>query len=264
MNKSLAQLRYENENFAVPDPPRIEKVARFVRNYYGCCRGLRVLECGVARGGLADVLAREGAHCYGVDMYVRNVPGVHCVRADLNSGLPRFDGPFDVVFAGELIEHLYDDARFINEVKNNLKPNGLFVITTPNLVFIVDRLRMMFGKMPMGAYRPYHYHIYTVPILVRLFGDTGFKVLKVSSNHILFSRRRHPAGIVFEWLGDLFPTLGFSLIVFATPKVSVPAAQELLIPAEPQASASAPAIQEAVPPAAPEAPIPVTQESQTI
>ena len=217
--KSFDCRRFEAPDFAVPDPPRIEKVANFVRKYYGSVSGLRVLELGAARRGLADVLAQEGASCFGVDAYRRDIPGVCFHQADLNHDFPEFARPFDVIFAGELIEHIYDDVAFIRAVRAHLKPQGLFIITTPNLLFVVDRFRMMLGKMPMGAYRPYHYHIYTVPVLIEEFEDAGFEVLKVCSNHVLFSRRRHPVGIVFEWLGDLFPRLGFSLILYARPRI---------------------------------------------
>ncbi len=226
MKRYFDQRHFEVEEFEVPDPPRILKVARFVRSYFGIIKGLRVLECGVARGGLADMLSKEGAECYGVDINPRQISGVNCIQADLNLGLPIFDGPFDVVFAGEVIEHLYDDSKFILEVKKVLKPKGLFIVTTPNLVFLLDRLRMLLGKMPVFAYRPYHYHIYTMPTLVRLFDDAGFLILEVSSSHILFSSRRFQLGRLFEWLGDMFPSLGAHLIVFAVPEAGAVGANE--------------------------------------
>lgn len=43
-----------------------------------------------------------------------------------------FDKKFDVVFAGDLIEHLVNPGLFIDNVKKHLTPTGRLVITTPN------------------------------------------------------------------------------------------------------------------------------------
>ena len=41
------------------------------------------------------------------------------------------------------------------------------------------------------------------------------RIEKVLASHVLYSRRRHFTGQVFEVLGDIFPTFGAHLIAFA-------------------------------------------------
>lgn len=41
------------------------------------------------------------------------------------------DDPFDFVCAFELIEHIEDDAGFIRECVQRLRPGGLLMVTTP-------------------------------------------------------------------------------------------------------------------------------------
>lgn len=202
-------------DYNVPDPPRIEKVARYVRSFFPAVSGLRVLECGATRGGLAERLSAEGAQCYGVDLYPRDIPGVEVMTADLNAGLPQPNEPYDCVFAGELIEHLYDDERFLRECHRALRPGGLLALTTPNLVFLVNRFRMLFGKTPLFAHQPFHYHFYTKRVLEDVVKNAGFELRRTVSTHVLFSSRLHPSGRVFEWLGDVAPSLGAHLILFA-------------------------------------------------
>jgi SAM-dependent methyltransferase len=43
-----------------------------------------------------------------------------------------FDLDFDIIFAGDLIEHLSNPGLFLNACRRHLKPNGKLIITTPN------------------------------------------------------------------------------------------------------------------------------------
>jgi 2-polyprenyl-3-methyl-5-hydroxy-6-metoxy-1,4-benzoquinol methylase len=204
------------KEFEVPDPVRIEKAARLVRAHLPSLRGATLLECGVAKGGLADTLKREGVRCVGVDINPRTLEGVEVYEADLNAGFPKFDTAFNVIFAGEVVEHLYDDEKFVQEAHELLKPDGLLVITVPNLAFSVNRIRALFGMVPLFAYAPYHYHVYTQRTLQELLRRNGFSIEDLVSSHILFSTRRNRFfGRLFEFLGDIFPSLGAHLIVCA-------------------------------------------------
>ncbi len=167
------------------------------------------------KGGVADLFSKEGAECWGIDINPRNIPGVNIIQSDLNSEFPDFGRAFDVIFGGEVTEHLFDDAKFIRRCNKILEPGGLLIITVPNLAFSVNRLLMLFGKMPKFVYMPCHYHIYTKETLRSLIEKEGFKVLEISSSHILFSTRRNKFGRIFEILGDVFPSFGAHLIVFA-------------------------------------------------
>jgi 2-polyprenyl-3-methyl-5-hydroxy-6-metoxy-1,4-benzoquinol methylase len=203
------------ETFHVPDPIRIRKSIRLIKQAFPDLSGLRILECGLAAGGVADLLSKEGAHCFGVDIHPRQLDGVITVQADLNEGLPEFEQPFDVIFAGEVVEHLLDDLKFVAACSEALRPRGILVLTTPNLVFGVNRLRMMFGKMPLFAFAPYHYRIYNADTLESVLHRAGLKVVQLTSSHVLFSTRRNRVGRIFEILGDYFPTFGAHLIVAA-------------------------------------------------
>lgn len=55
------------------------------------------------------------------------------VVADLNHyPLPFRRGSFEVIYALDVVEHLRDIVRFIEEMYELLIPNGLLVITTPH------------------------------------------------------------------------------------------------------------------------------------
>lgn len=207
------------KTYEVPDSVRIDKVIKFIRKYFGKVKGLNILDCGISEGGVADILNKEGANCFGVDINPREISGVKIVQADLNKGIPEFEIEFDVIFAGEIIEHLFDDGKFIQECRDILKPDGLLIITVPNLVSFLNRFLMFFGFMPMTAYaaEEFHYHVYTRSKLRQLIRKKGFEILKATSSYLPLNIFAKIPGIgyLFGFLGDIFPTLGNQLIVFA-------------------------------------------------
>ena len=204
------------KSFEVPDPIRINKVLKFLNKNYPNLSGLSILECGVSKGGLTDRLKDERVECFGVDINPRKIEGVQIKQADLNDGIPDFGRRFEIIFAGEVIEHIFNDRKFLNNCFKNIKPGGYLIITTPNLNFIVNRFLMLFGGLPkFFVEAPYHYHIYNVKKISRMMENAGFNIVKITSSHLLFSTRRSKIGIIFEKLGNLIPTLGAHIIAFA-------------------------------------------------
>lgn len=210
------------EDYAVPDPIRIDKVINFIRKFFSSVKGLNVLDCGISKGGVSDRLSKEGAHCHGVDVNSRELKEVKTIQADLNMGIPDFGLKFDVIFAGEIIEHLYDDSKFIRECYSKLKPDGILIVTVPNLVSFFNRMLMLFGAMPLTAYAAasFHYHVYNRSKLKELIRKEGFEILKATSSYLPLNPLSKIPGIgkIFGFLGDIFPSLGNQLIAFARKK----------------------------------------------
>ncbi|MGH9425373.1 MAG: class I SAM-dependent methyltransferase, partial [Terriglobia bacterium] len=213
--KVVAQLRAvqvaHHAEEEVVDFPRIEKVVRVILKHPPG----RLLDVGYSKGGFADYLVRAGWDCTGLDLNERQHPGIRMIQCDLNEGFPVEDESFDVVTAGEIIEHMLDEEAFLQECRRVLKPGGQLVLTTPNLSFSVNRLLVLIGETPVFVYAPYHYHFHTRKTLISLVEPQRFVVERVIASHVLYSRRRHPTGWIFERLADWFPTLGAHLILFA-------------------------------------------------
>ena len=108
--------------------------ARFVR-------GRRVLDVASGVGYGADLLRSAGAtEVVALDRSSEAVRygekhhsqfGPTYVLGDVES-LPLQSGQFDVVVSFETIEHVADYRRFLAEVKRALRPDGLFIVSTPN------------------------------------------------------------------------------------------------------------------------------------
>jgi len=211
----------EFESYEVPDKGRMLKVKKWLQKngILTKCKCCKILEIGYSKGGLLDNLVEYiDIDKYAIDINPRMVEkDIKFYQFDCNNGLPDFNGiKFDIIFAGEIIEHIFDEGRFLLEINKALDSKGIFALTTPNLFFLVNKFLFPFGKMPFFAYAPYHYHFYSKRTISALIEECGFRILDIKSSHILVSTRRNKyLGKIFEALGDYFPILGAHLIVFA-------------------------------------------------
>ena len=71
-----------------------------------------------------------------------------CIRKIVDDKIPFADSTFDILYAGEVIEHLVDTDMFMSEARRVLKTDGLLIITTPNLACWLNRIMLLFGYQP--------------------------------------------------------------------------------------------------------------------
>jgi 2-polyprenyl-3-methyl-5-hydroxy-6-metoxy-1,4-benzoquinol methylase len=68
-------------------------------------------------------------------------PRVRCERIGSGATLPYHDAEFDVVCSLEVIEHVEDQFQFCREIVRVLKPGGIAVLSTPNVLNLNSRYR---------------------------------------------------------------------------------------------------------------------------
>lgn len=142
--------------------------------------GLRVLDLGCRTGALTEHYA-GGNHLTGVDVdrhaleRARERLEIETVWADVEEGLPFDDEIFDVVVAGELLEHLADPAATVSHVRRVLRPCGRFVGSVPNAYRLKARLAFAVGRDPDPD--PTHLQMYSPRSLGALLA--GFDDLRI-------------------------------------------------------------------------------------
>lgn len=128
------------------------------------CSGLRVVHLGCADSPFTDESIASGkwlhtkvtnvaAQCTGVDIDLEMISRLRDRHGVLNivygdaEGLDTLGcGLFDVVVAGEIIEHLRNPGNFLRTAKSVLKPKGPLVITTTNAFCLRRLMRVAFGS----------------------------------------------------------------------------------------------------------------------
>jgi SAM-dependent methyltransferase len=154
-----------------------ERVSLF-RDYVGG-PNRRVLDLGCRYGALTRAYA-EGNQVTGVDVDREALAeaaklGIETRWADVDEPLPFEDASFDVVVAGELLEHVRDPAGLVAEARRLLRPGGRFVASVPNAFRLKNRLRFLLGRKPEDD--PTHLHMFS-PSDVRTLLD-GFEEPRV-------------------------------------------------------------------------------------
>jgi SAM-dependent methyltransferase len=128
----------------------------------------RVLDLGAGTGGMSQVLAAAGYEVEACDLEpgLFQFAGARCRRADLAEPLPYDDAAFDGVVSIEVVEHVDGHERLFREIRRVLKPGGVFLFTTPNVMSIKSRLSFLwtgfensFYPLPPGNVTPQEWHI---------------------------------------------------------------------------------------------------------
>jgi SAM-dependent methyltransferase len=205
---SLEQLsnRYSEHNrrergagFVFAGPERVELFRRYVGG-----PGRQVLDLGCRDGALTQAYA-GGNEIVGVDadreaLAEAQKLGIDTRWADLDDALPFEATTFDVVVAGELLEHLRDPRRVVSEVLRVLRPGGTFVGSVPNAYRLKNRLRFAVGRKPEND--PTHLQMFApsdVRTLLDGFEDVHLDLIagrlvplhaRFFANDIVFSGRK--------------------------------------------------------------------------
>jgi SAM-dependent methyltransferase len=107
----------------------------------------KVLDLGCGDGDYAKRLKDLGLDVIASDMDLgrfkyRNL--INFKASNLDEALPFSEDSFDYIIFLEVIEHLYNPDFVIGQINRILKPNGVLILSTPNILSLSSRLRFLF------------------------------------------------------------------------------------------------------------------------
>ncbi|CAG1020586.1 partial putative S-adenosylmethionine-dependent methyltransferase/MSMEI_2290, partial [Methylococcales bacterium] len=106
---------------------------------------------------------------------------------------------FDVVVAGEFIEHVENPGRFLVNMLKHLKPNGTIILTTPNPFYPKRMLEILIhGKALVNPQHVSWFCPQTLHTLMERTGYTDIEVIPFNNSEAWFGIGRLPS-VFRDW-----------------------------------------------------------------
>jgi SAM-dependent methyltransferase len=175
-------------------------------------KGKRTLDLGSGRLILSSFLSRSGSSVVAFDIpktfeddCVRERAkslNVDLVGSVIEKGsrfrLPFKSRTFDIVLMTEVFEHLnFSPAFIVNEIRRVLKDKGNFILTTPNVHCLENKIKFLLNKTIYGDCErylkssrfEYHWREFEKRELLYILKQCDFKVIKIYyCNDILYNK----------------------------------------------------------------------------
>ena len=150
----------------------------------------RVLELGPGPGSITSHLHENGCRVTALELDNKAIEIVakyceHVLACDLND--PKWPdmlaamGKFDVIVAGDVLEHLYDPWATLSNLHTLLAEGGQVIISLPHAghsAIISCLLAGNFEYGPWGLLDKTHIRFFAIKNIQKLFNDAGFKIIE--------------------------------------------------------------------------------------
>jgi len=168
-------------------PVGLEPIEHALRSRFladNVAAGQRVLDVGCGEAVFAAELSALGAEVTGIDVAEEPLrrararePALELHLIEDDGAWPLPDSAFDVVWAGEVLEHVADTAGWLSELRRVLRSGGTLLISTP----ATGRLALLGAALSRGAFagrfdpRGEDLRFYSRDTLSRLLAEFGFE-----------------------------------------------------------------------------------------
>ena len=169
------------------EPPAFERRRAFLLK--SLTPGRRALDVGCGEGAFAAELAAAGAEVVGVDVAEEPLrrararhPGLDLRLLAAETGWELPDSSFDLVWAGEVIEHVADTTGWLSELRRVLRSGGSLVLSTPSVGWRELLAAALSGRAFAERFDPRadHLRFYSAATLRGLLEDFGFQEIEIS------------------------------------------------------------------------------------
>jgi 2-polyprenyl-3-methyl-5-hydroxy-6-metoxy-1,4-benzoquinol methylase len=162
----------------------------------------RILDVGAGQGYFCALLTQQGYTRVEACDYAGEgfkAPSVPFHAADFGVGLPLKEAMFDAAVCIEVLEHLENHSLLIREILRVLRPGGIAILTTPNILSIPSRWHFFLYGYTDCAPRPlepggsttFQQHVNPIglPELMHWTEQHGGEMIDLTTNRVRRSAR---------------------------------------------------------------------------
>ncbi len=209
-------------------------------------QGARVLDVGCGDGTLA-VMLRDNKNAIVVGLEpnsarasVATSRGIEVHQLELTASLVDRLGKFDVVMFADVLEHIPDPSILLQASNHMLLPNGIVIVSVPNVAHWTVRLNLLRGRFEYtasGMMDSTHLRWYTKSTILQLLKSNGFLAVETYASAGLWIwdyKERKPwrwlresrKQAIIKWMAKKWPTVfGYQHIVKAIPSTNLAGAE---------------------------------------
>ncbi|MBI2106991.1 class I SAM-dependent methyltransferase [Candidatus Woesearchaeota archaeon] len=153
----------------------------------------KILDVGCGDGALYNIIKGRCKNYYGVDISKTALSQIKDKKVNMRvvnineEKLPFQDNFFDYVVCLDVIEHVFDPIKLIEEIFRVTKKEGFVIISTPNIRYYKHILKLIFGRFPKTSGDPEHYdgghlHYFTYKDIIEICSQKSSKIKKCGIN----------------------------------------------------------------------------------
>jgi methionine biosynthesis protein MetW len=178
VDRPLDPLRYDGHT---DDPHEVAGVLQALMP-----EGMRVLDVGCGTGSVAVVANNNkrnrvlGIEPDAARAKVAASRGIDATCGYLDREFIATKGPFDVIVFSDVLEHLASPDEMLNLASTALKPDGIMLVSVPNVAHWSVRLNLLLGRFDYAEYGlcdSTHLRWFTSRTIQALFESQGFEIL---------------------------------------------------------------------------------------
>jgi len=164
--------------------------------------GTKVLEVGCANGRMTKYLLKKGCRITGVEILpeLASEAEKFCEKVIVGNiedekTLSKFEGKkYDVILFMDVLEHLVNPQKVLLRIKDFLEKNGCNIISLPNIVFLSQRLKILFGRFSYqkegGILDESHLRFFTLRTAKKMFYECKYEIESFYSVPKIFRGRK--------------------------------------------------------------------------
>lgn len=152
----------------------------------------KILDLGCHGGTLTSVIAEtaKNSKVYGLDISENAIlyakqrhPNINFQVCDLSKGIPYENKTFDAITCFDILEHLSDPPKIIDEIKRVLKKDGSLIVEIPNETLLFKLIWVIWTNWTGKVWKNAHVHSFKPNDLKNLLEKKGFVKIKEKKIH---------------------------------------------------------------------------------